>query len=191
MIPGFPGLASGSTTRGRTTLRREILYNRRVATRFSGGVLTPRPQVNAMRARTPDPSMWIRKTLEEIENECHKPWLALGGPALISFLSFVGSFIMGLVGPFVDESGNNWTTTGPTTWPEAVQHSIRLALVIGIVAFPCAYLYQLLSGRRLFSISREVQICDGCYRVKSPDGEQVCDCGGKFEDLELWKWVND
>jgi hypothetical protein len=34
-------------------------------------------------------------------------------------------------------------------------------------------------------------ICNRCHRVKIPDAELACACGGDFEDMRGWKWVDD
>ena len=140
---------------------------------------------------TPSPIVWMRKTVDELDSECHRPWLAFGGPAAVSFLAFIGSFVMGLVGPRNYYGTQAGATNPPTTWGEALATSALRALVMAIAAFPCPYVYQLLAGRRLFSISSKVEICNKCYRVKSSDGEEACSCGGRFEDFDLWKWVDD
>jgi hypothetical protein len=34
-------------------------------------------------------------------------------------------------------------------------------------------------------------ICNTCYRVKTADAEHACNCGGTFEDIRYWKWVDE
>jgi hypothetical protein len=67
--------------------------------------------------------------------------------------------------------------------------------VISVPVFAVfAYLLQLVLGTTFFESATgptKVLICDKCYRTKSADGEQSCDCGGVFEDFELWKWVDE
>jgi hypothetical protein len=55
-------------------------------------------------------------------------------------------------------------------------------------------LLQVILGRPTFQImlsQSKLLICDRCFRTKSADRKQYCECGGTFEDFDLWKWVDE
>ena len=37
----------------------------------------------------------------------------------------------------------------------------------------------------------KIVMCNTCYRVKHVDGKDSCECGGKFEDFDTWKWEKE
>jgi hypothetical protein len=62
------------------------------------------------------------------------------------------------------------------------------ASVGGSVGVGC-YLWQLYWGRRLFD--RPARICDKCNSVKPQEGNASCQCGGTYDSIDNWKWVDD
>ena len=127
-------------------------------------------------------AMWVRKTPEEIEREHGRLWRALGGPTVLSVLSFL-IMAVGLVSP-----GKTQPTTVYRAPGEVVSIALKTAVITWIVAYFCQFFFR----KPLFSPwSRRTVICNACYQVKFPDGRDTCDCGGKFEDFGLWKWAED
>jgi hypothetical protein len=74
--------------------------------------------------------------------------------------------------------------TGPVSPGEAMSR-ILFYFVLTFVAF---YLFQLLGFK---SYGPRTMICNQCYRVKNEDREPNCSCGGQFELLDNWEWVED
>ncbi len=69
-------------------------------------------------------------------------------------------------------------------WAHALRWTLRLLYVLAVLirGNPAAL--------RLNMVPRTM-ICTKCHRVKTPDAEHACDCGGDFEDMRDWKWVDD
>jgi hypothetical protein len=130
--------------------------------------------------------MWIYKSPEDIAKERRKIWLSFGGPFMIFILGMILCIIRSLVGPINPIHGGQYS---PDSWDNAIIHSLKTSLIMAIIV----YLLQLLFAKPFLSIiyPSKVMICNKCYKVKSSDGQQSCDCGGNFEDFDLWKWVDD
>ncbi len=136
--------------------------------------------------------MWVRKTPEEIAKERNTLWRRLSSLMMAAFLGFGLSIAL--------MSGGRYGPHHPIT-----SAGFLLAVAVGLIAMVAAYLAQLRFGKPLFSRYcgqpsggrysppgyEGSQICDTCHRVRPYDPQQVCDCGGKFEDLDDWKWVED
>ncbi|MGO8691326.1 MAG: hypothetical protein ACLQLG_17020 [Thermoguttaceae bacterium] len=127
--------------------------------------------------------MWARKTGDEIANEPRKVWWAFSGPTLASFMMFVGGVLSLVTGPKFGGGASRPSTAGGFLFKAAV---------LSLLAWLFAYVCQIIFRKPFFSLlSRKVVICNNCYRVKSPDGNARCGCGGEFEDFARWKWVDD
>jgi len=129
--------------------------------------------------------MWVRKNAKEIAEDRCNIWLAFGGPALACAIAFVLTVVGTLAGPKPSHQVVCW----PTNWYQTIRVAAKVSILATIVAYVC----QVLFGKPIMSLlfSSNVCVCNKCYRVKSPDGQQSCACGGRFEDFELWKWVDD
>jgi len=51
------------------------------------------------------------------------------------------------------------------------------------------YVWQWYWGRNF--IDQPTWICSTCHVAKHARGDRSCECGGKFEDIEWWKWTDD
>jgi hypothetical protein len=131
--------------------------------------------------------MWMRKDAEDASKERQKLWLAAFGSSLSGFvIIFVMGVIVSLTGPLMPVSG---PLKGFSSFEDAIIHSLKTALIVGILFY---FLYILSKGTLPgLSCHSTVMICDKCFRVKNNDGKEACECGGKFEDFSLWKWVDD
>jgi hypothetical protein len=91
-------------------------------------------------------------------------------------------------------TGHRWSIPGscthtPQTWSETISSASVFA---GFMAAG-SYALQLILGKRgelLFSCN-SVVICNRCHRFKNRNADQVCKCGGTFEDAENWTWLDD
>jgi hypothetical protein len=134
--------------------------------------------------------MWVRKTPEEIAKERNTLWRRWSSLILAFFLGF-GLSIAGM-------SDGRYGPHQPIT-----STGILVAVAVGLLAIIAAYLLQLRFGKPLFSHqcgqpyvsysykSMDCQICDTCQQVRPYDRQQACTCGGKLEDFDLWKWVDE
>jgi hypothetical protein len=131
--------------------------------------------------------MWVHKTPEDIAVERKKLWLDFSEPSIV----FIIFFIIGLI----------FELSSATSPYHQVQHSpflswwrtlIRL-IIFSFIGAILAYLRQLWLGKTIIPLrdQSKILICNKCFHVKSPDGKNSCECGGNFEDFNLWKWVDD
>ena len=129
--------------------------------------------------------MWIRKSSEEITKERRASRLSLKRPALW----FVGLFVIGIVEAFRGPYRNTQRWQTPT-WSETLIVSTIFASMGAVVR----YMLQLLTLRNedpLRLNGSKVMICNSCYQTKHVDGKDTCECSGKFEDFDTWKWVDE
>jgi len=126
--------------------------------------------------------MWVRKSNEQIARERRRSWLSFRVPILWFLIFFVGGIGIALQGP--RRQAQHW----PRTWSEILSGAAVDAGVIAIVA----YAVQLLCKERLDPgrVGADVVMCDTCHRVKHPDNQSKCECGGTFDDFEKWTWID-
>jgi hypothetical protein len=124
--------------------------------------------------------MWVRKSAKEMRKRLL--W-SFGCPLFCSFLVAIVPLSM---------TGHPSSTRFPqfSQAPGTVSILILIAKYSAIITFLSVYFYQLYTNRVLFSGLRKVWICDMCNEEKISDGKRSCDCGGRFEDIELWKWLD-
>ena len=128
--------------------------------------------------------MWVRKSGHQMARERNRLWLSLGGPVFSFLIMFIGGIGIAIQGP--RRAGGSW----PSTWPEVLSSATLLAGIVAVFH----YSLQLVLQRRISALgisSDEVVICDTCYRVKRRDGEGICGCGGTFDDVDKWTWIDE
>ncbi len=130
--------------------------------------------------------MWVRKTKEEYESFLKRKrtrdylFLLLGFPAFIAAFR-TGASLLGWFG---------------------VKRGMGQPILLSIVPVEFMFSYLVILGffapvlliafvLRL-PISRDngnrVVICDRCHTTKLRDDAFSCDCGGRLEDFNYWKW---
>ena len=126
--------------------------------------------------------MWVRKTKDEVAQDRNRVRLEFGWPLLWGLFVFVGTFFRSVI--------------AAERWSKAVSSSICLGAIVSVVV----YLYRLCFGKRkgavlggkLFVwVDCDAWICSKCHSVKHPRGSVFCECGGRFEPIETWKWVEE
>ena len=129
-------------------------------------------------------------TTEEIDSERFKLRRFITDPMWAALLAafVVLTLCFAQVPSRLSASSGRWCTSS--------RDGLMAALVAAIGVGSIGSLCQMIFRRPISVLLRlrkkvETLICDKCYRVKSPDGNKTCGCGGKFEDLDLWKWVDD
>jgi hypothetical protein len=100
---------------------------------------------------------------------------------VIPIVSGIMVVVMGVV---TDVSGTGRFTRGPISLEQAL---LRSPVYFGF-GFIGWYLVQLLGFK---SYGPRTMICNQCHRVKNEDREPNCSCGGQFEPLDNWEWVED
>ena len=131
--------------------------------------------------------MWMHKTPEELRDQRRELRRAFGGPLFLGLLAGACS-VIGRLSSFL-EPGQ--VLRPPSTLGALLGGGAAVGLSVAVVT----YLFQLVIGRHALEADlmgpRKVLICDQCHRMKNSDGQPSCDCGGAFEDFDLWKWVDE
>lgn len=127
--------------------------------------------------------MWIRKSEEQISSERNHLWLSLRGPAVLFLICFLAGIGIAVQGP---RSGGD--VSWPHTWFEVLRNATSIAMIAAIIG----YVLQLVLRKKLNPLANhaKIVICDTCYRVKHRDCENKCECGGTFDDLDNWTWID-
>ena len=111
--------------------------------------------------------------------ELSRVWLSLRGPAMWFAICLVLNLAM--VGSKACYPAN----------PKTVSVMLLLAIAFAAIVAVAGYVRQLIRGKTLDSLTIRVVICDCCHRVKPPDGEAGCECGGTFDDFDKWMWIDE
>ena len=111
-------------------------------------------------------------------------WLSFRGPVLWFLVIYVGMAVIAIRGPILS-AGENW----PDTWAEVLSSAMWPSAVLAIVA----YVLQLVLGTKIdpLDVAPKILICDRCHRTKRRDRETKCECGGTFDSLDNWTWIDD
>ena len=129
--------------------------------------------------------MWVRKTAKECTVDRRKLWLAFGWPVIFAVMAFLCVVVVHMAGLY--KAGV--APSRELTLGDILKSAGMLAIIVAIIG----YLFQLWSGESIMFLEypSNVQICDKCFRVKSSNGQQCCECGGNFDDFNNWKWIDD
>jgi hypothetical protein len=74
--------------------------------------------------------------------------------------------------------------------PEPLSRSLQVFPFFFLFIFAVLYLIQILS--RIPEIpDHSAMICDRCKQVVGFTTEEYCPCGGKYELLTHWKWIDE
>ena len=129
--------------------------------------------------------MWKRKSQEEIAAEKKARWWKRFSP-VVPALSAAAASVFWFV--YRITFGGHWRSPGDSR-PRSVVEALAEMPVALIVFFLFVYILQTLWGS--FENQRAAVICSNCSAVKEPDSKVDCKCGGRFEPLENWHWVED
>jgi hypothetical protein len=128
--------------------------------------------------------MWIRKSAEQLAKERGRWWLSFRGPAFLLLFGF-GMCLLWVYGP--GKYPTHTKTLPP--WPQV----LCFAVFGGTFAAIGGYVLQIFLRRKIrpWDMGKKVVMCDSCHRVKNLDRENQCECGGTFDNLDNWRWVDD
>ena len=110
---------------------------------------------------------------------------ALGEPLVLALMVCIGAFIK-----YSADIRTAEMLGKPTTFNQQVGSAVIVAIVVALLG----YLLQVAFGRPLFeviTVQSKTVICNACFQMKQSDCQRLCDCGGTFEDFDLWKWISD
>ena len=131
--------------------------------------------------------MWVRKSNQEMTERDGRmsSWSFVRGPVAVFFLCFVATVGVGNVTPRAQTP----QFFGPSSWSEVLSG----AAVMATVAAAMTFVLQIILRRPLDPLTMRAKIvmCDSCHRVKHRDSVSKCECGGTFNDLDRWTWVDD
>lgn len=132
--------------------------------------------------------MWTRKSDQQIAEERSRPdryWLSFSGPICV----FVIWSILGLFSLVFSKSGS-----GIAFRPLTAIHILRKVAEFSLVVAIASYVLQLILRKSLGNMSwgfPKVMICDTCHRAKNNNGKDTCECGGRFENIDNWEWIEE
>ncbi len=84
--------------------------------------------------------------------------------------------------------GRHWTNPGDDR-RRPIAEALAEMPAFFVVSFVFVYIAQILFG--LFTDKSRAVICSNCHKVKAPEHEVDCKCGGRLEPLENWHWAQD
>jgi hypothetical protein len=119
--------------------------------------------------------MWTRKTNEEMAKERRHARLSVRRPIEWFLICFFGVFMAGLGAPI-----------GPAGSPDTFRVAAEIS---AIVAIGCYVLQFVFRRSRLEVPDARIVMCDMCHRVKHRGSDAQCECGGTFDDLGNWMWI--
>jgi hypothetical protein len=125
--------------------------------------------------------MWIRKTPEEIRKlELSRLKIFLG---FFVFMFLVSFFCNKIMGDNVRFSAGG--IPNPLKWNEVIDR-IPIYLVISFIL--------VFIGSKLDSNTKKREknryICDKCNKYNNSE-EELCECGGRFVDIDKMKWIDN
>jgi hypothetical protein len=142
--------------------------------------------------------MWKRKTFEEImlcqlehEQKNRKYNLPL------SIKRFVRAFLiifplLCIMALIVDPLPSTWVShpykpIPLSELPEYFDIYLLIAFTFATYRFLMSYFYPDFFSKRYSSIL----ICNRCFITKSGGKQNICSCGGQFENIDYYKWVEE
>lgn len=126
--------------------------------------------------------MWQRKTKKELK-KVHRRRLieTLGMPLFLGILNAPVIFIVSL-------TTGGWWDPGPVSLAEAAVRA-PTAFVVGFLVGCLIMVGELLTTGGMGV--PWAYVCPKCGRTKGYTGSLDCPCGGHFEPMREWKWVED
>jgi hypothetical protein len=127
--------------------------------------------------------MWVRKSNQEIEAQRKSLWLFFRGPLIWSVIIFFCGLAVSIQGPSV--GGGTWFSN----WADVLKYTTKFSFFIAIVL----YVLQLVFQWRIdpLVLGSKAVICNKCHEFQKASNEFNCKCGGKFEDFDNWKWIDE
>ena len=130
--------------------------------------------------------VWIRRNKFEVEKERKSKYRSIRRP----FLCAGGIF---LVSSFIVKIGfDPWggASIDPISWNEFFSIGLPVSFLGSFVAFFIFYFWQLYTKKPIKE-GPPVFMCTSCFKTKLFDNNLSCECGGKFEKIDVMKWVDD
>jgi hypothetical protein len=126
--------------------------------------------------------MWIRKRNDGIVRKQKRLWLSFRGPFIYFIIMFICGVLLSFRGPLY----------ATTYWPSSFSEILCSAMQYALIIFVIAYIYQFISKKQIIfiNINDNIVICDKCQCVKKKNNNNLCTCGGHYDDIENWEWVD-
>ena len=134
--------------------------------------------------------MWVRRSEEELEHErlaSESGRRAVGLPllaAVVLTVASVGLYSLGI---------RAWHRGAVVVSAEGVSNPAALvvvAVILFVVSFLLFWRRQRATGQSAFAIQKGT-ICNQCHESSLEDVGERCSCGGVFEPLAHWEWVDE
>ena len=126
--------------------------------------------------------MWVRMNEEELRYDRRGNIIK---KILLSILLFVLCVILSLVFLTTGYSSKYGQFYPPKTWNEIVSQ-MPMVLFVSFLTFIIVLAFFVIRNKKLKTV-----ICVDCQKQKKEDSEYSCECGGKFESIDLLKWIEE
>ena len=141
--------------------------------------------------------MWLKKTFDELSQERNSEEKPLSKESFQKAIKRFVYFFFGTLMVLIIQAlilGPDYDPDVPVPsyalkvreLPEYLNRFLFTSLLLSVFVF----IITLLKPKNFLSISPTSVICDKCFKVKNSDNVTKCDCGGGFENLDLYKWVD-
>ena len=127
--------------------------------------------------------MWMRMSEEELRYDRRSNIIR---KILLSILLFGLCVILSLVFLTTGYSSKYGQFYPPKTWNEVIS-SLPMILFISLITFVIIMTGFIIRNKR----TPKTVVCVNCQKEKKEDEEYSCECGGKFEGIDLLKWVEE
>lgn len=130
-------------------------------------------------------SPWILKDEQEYRKQSKKRKFS----PEIQIMCFFMFLIFSIIGEKIGWGPELYGFSEPATWQEIFRFLPKLILLC-CAASGILYIIQIFLPKK-WSGEDPVVICKRCGKVKTADMQKVCICGGRFDEIEKYKWVSD
>ncbi len=121
--------------------------------------------------------MWKRKTEEDLNKEGILSKFTIGSLMVAVWLAGLASVMA-------------WPIIGTLTGVMIVFVILFVFSCIGILLFKDpAFITGFFFGTSTASV--QTDICNKCFSAVERTDSKICKCGGNYEPIEKWKWVED
>jgi hypothetical protein len=133
--------------------------------------------------------MWVRTKPEHVEKDRRSKWTSPRGPLTLGIV--LPLFVL-IISILTRLGFSKWYPSSILLipWDYFLYSTFKFTLIAFVIVFVACYAWQLITKRPTMREDR-IMICDKCDTAKKSDNVDLCECGGKFIDLDEVEWVED
>jgi hypothetical protein len=142
--------------------------------------------------------MWVRKTYVDLEKEKAELDESISKNSLKKAIKRFFYFLFGtflflilegiILGP--EFLSYEPIPSNPIKIKELPEY-LDIFLIVSLIIATLVLLFSLFVPKYFIRDYKTTLICNKCFKVKNPDNETKCECGGSFENISLYKWVSE